>query len=95
LRRSVSQHGQKGKKYASHSNSIGPDRRGRAALAGESFHPHGVEHQINLERCGGDLRGLVAPQRLWIVPFPFEYPCRLAKPTTERQAELSSSAMEK
>jgi hypothetical protein len=40
-------------------------RGGRSALADQSFHPDGGNDQINLERSGGDLRGSMAPERLW------------------------------
>ena len=57
------------KKYASHSNPFDPDRSGRPSLAGESFHPHGGQHQVNLERRRSHWRGVVAPERIWTVSF--------------------------
>jgi len=71
----VSQHGQKGKKYASHSNISSPDRSGRSALVGESLHPHGKQYQVNFERSRSDCRGVVAPECIWVVPLVIAYPC--------------------
>ena len=57
------------KKHASHSNSIDPDRRGCLAMARESFHSHGEQHQVHLERRRRDRCRLVAPRRVRIVPL--------------------------
>ena len=65
------------KSYASHSSFHSPDRSGCPAVAGESLHPHGRQYQVNLERSRGHLRRALAPQRIWIVPFPIEYPRRI------------------
>jgi hypothetical protein len=62
------------KSYASHSSFHSPDRGGRPPVVGESFHPHGRQYQINLERSRGYLRRPLAPQCIWIVSFPLEYP---------------------
>jgi hypothetical protein len=62
------------KSYASHSSFHSPDRRGCPPVVGESFHPHGWQYQINLERSRGHLRRSLAPQCIWIVPFPLEHP---------------------
>lgn len=62
------------KKYASHSNSISPDRSGRPPMVGESFHPHGRQYQVDLERSRRHLRGVVAPECIWTISFPLAYP---------------------
>jgi hypothetical protein len=62
------------KSYASHSSFHSPDRSGCPPVAGESLHPHGRQYQVNLERSRGHLRRAVAPERIWIVPFPIEHP---------------------
>ena len=56
-------------KHASHADCINPDRSRRPVVAGESFHPHGRKHQVDLERGRCRWRGVVAPQRIWIVPL--------------------------
>jgi len=62
------------KSYASHSSFHSLDRSGCPLVVGESFHPHGRQYQINLERSRGHLRRPLAAQCIWIVPFPLEYP---------------------
>src|SRR5208337_3892056 len=47
------------KEYASHANSISPDRGGRPPMVGESFHPHARQYQVDLERGRGHCRGVV------------------------------------
>lgn len=54
-------------------------------MAGESVHPHGRQHQVDLERCRGDWRGVVAPQCFWIVPLALSHPRRIAKQLGEWQ----------
>ena len=34
-------------------------------MASESLHPYGGFHQVNIERCGGDSRRVVAAEYLW------------------------------
>ena len=62
------------RKYASPSDSINPDRRWCPFVAGESFHPHGRQHQVDLERSRGHRRGVVAPECIWTVSFPLANP---------------------
>jgi len=71
------------KEHASHSNFVNPDRRGRPAMAGESFHSHGWKHQVHLECRRRDRRCLVAPQCIWAVPLPVTHQGRLT-PAGER-----------
>jgi len=61
-------------KHASHADSINPDRSRRPVMAGESFHSHGRKHQVDLERGRCHLCGVVAPQRIWIVPLTLADP---------------------
>ena len=62
------------KKHASHADSINPDRSWRSVVAGESFHPHGRQYQVDLERSRRHWRGVVALECIWIVPFPLANP---------------------
>ena len=64
-------------KYASHANSLSPDRGGRPPVAGESFHPHGRKHQVDPQRGCGHLRGVVAPKCVWTISFSLPDPCQL------------------
>ena len=64
-------------KNASPSDSTNANRRGRPPVAGESLHPHGRQHQVDFERSRRYRRGAVAPRRIWVVPLPFAYPCRI------------------
>src|SRR5579859_6659254 len=73
---SVSQQRKKGKKYASHSNSNNPDRRGHPAVASESLYSHGRQHKVDFERRCDHCGSAVAPQCFWIVPLPLAYPRR-------------------
>ena len=38
-------------------------------MACESFHPHGRQHQVDLERRCGDWRGVVAVECIWTISF--------------------------
>ena len=49
------------------------DRCWGSSVAGESFHPHGGFHQINLERSGSHSRCAVAAEYLWAVAVPDQY----------------------
>jgi hypothetical protein len=77
LCRSVSQQRQKGKKYASPSNSINSDRRRCPSVAGESFHPDGRQYQIDFECSRCDWCGVVASRRIWIVSLSVPSPHRI------------------
>ena len=65
------------KKYASPSDFVNPNRCRRPLVAGESFHPHGRQHQVYLERGRRDWSGVVAPQRIRTVPLTLANPCWL------------------
>jgi len=56
-------------------------------VAGESFHPYGGQHQIDLERGRRYLRGVVAPQCIRIVPLSLANPRRIARQLNEPQRE--------
>jgi hypothetical protein len=75
------------KSYASYSNFYSPDRRGRPALASESFHPHGRQYQVDLERTRSYLRRALAPQRIWSVPLPLSYSRRMTNAAGERRSK--------
>ena len=90
---SVWQQRQKGKKHASRSDSIDPDRRGRPVVAGESLHPHGRQHQVHLERSRGHRRGVVAPRRIRIVPLPLAYPRRIVNAADRTQQKVLRVAL--
>jgi hypothetical protein len=64
---------QKGKKYASHSNSISPDRRGRSVVVGEPLHTNARHDQIDPEWGRSDCGGIVAPKHFWTFSFSREY----------------------
>ena len=64
----------KGENYAYHANPNIPDRRGRIALAGESFHPDAVNHQVDLECCRRHRRRVVAFGRVWALSQPLAHP---------------------
>jgi hypothetical protein len=66
----------KEEKYASHANFAGPDRCGRIALAGESFHPYAGNHQVDLELRRRHLRRIVAFERVWALSHSFPDPHR-------------------
>jgi hypothetical protein len=38
-------------------------------MACESFHSHGRQHQVDLERRCGDWRGVVAVECIWTISF--------------------------
>jgi len=44
-------------------------------VAGESFHPHGGQYQVDLERRRRDWCGFVAPECVWAISFPLAHPC--------------------
>lgn len=70
------------KNYASPSDFTNANRSWSPPVVGESFHPHGRQHQVDLERRRRHWRGVVAPRRFWVVPLPLAYPHRL----TSKQA---------
>jgi hypothetical protein len=59
----------KEKKYAAHSNTNGPDRRGRSAMVGESLHSHARHDQVDPERGRRHFFSVVAPKYFWPIPF--------------------------
>jgi hypothetical protein len=69
----VSWDSEKGKKYASHSNSISPDRRGRSVVVGEPLHTNARHDQIDPEWGRSDCGGIVAPKHFWTFSFSREY----------------------
>src|SRR6266404_317979 len=78
------------KEYASHSNSISPDRSGRPTVAGEPFHPHGRQYQVDLERSRGHCGGGVALECVWTISFSLAYPCWLINGLTRTREEKRS-----
>jgi len=60
----------KGLDHASNSTLDGSDRSGSAAMAGESFHPHGREYQVDFERRRGDRGSAVASEHNGTFSFP-------------------------
>jgi hypothetical protein len=62
--------------YASLSNSVGPDRRGRPPVVGEPLYPDGRQHQVDLECRGGNRRGVVALEHFWAISLPRAHPHR-------------------
>jgi len=70
------------KGHASPLDSVNSDRYWRPSVAGESFHPHGRQYQVDLECRGRHWRRVVAPRRIWIIPLPLAYPRRVTSTQT-------------
>ena len=64
--------------HAFSSSIVHLDRRRDSPMADQSVHPNGKFHQVNLERSRRNLRVIVAPQCIWIVPLPLSSPRRIA-----------------
>src|ERR1700730_4504962 len=56
--------------HAFNSTGRGSGSSWRSAVAGESLHPHGRKHQVDLERGRRHRCGVLAPECIWTVSFP-------------------------